>query len=445
VKIEVELGGLRPDTRYYYRMRYRRTGAGQLGASPERTFHTQRAHGQAFVFVVQSDPHLIGHVTAARQQALALYRRTLANELASGPDFMIDLGDTFHTQYFAGRDARDLDEAFDRHLHHRAYFDLIGHSVPIFLVAGNHEGEQGWRLDGTPDNVAVWATLARKRLYPNPVPDRFYAGLSTPFEFVGKRERIFAWEWGDALFVALDPYWYTTRNPHPRRTAAGRPDPWAWTLGESQYQWLRAVLENSRAHFKLVFAHQVTGGLDPESPYGRGGVRAARHALGGEGSYEWGGEAADGTLEFHSRRPGWHKPVHDLMVDNNVTVFFHGHDHCYARESLDHIVYQGVPVPSDETYGLGFCGNRRYYGGADVMPNSGHLKVTVTSTRVTVDYVRTTHDPADLSGPPLASYTLEDCNENGTVDSKEIEIDPSLDRDRDMRIDGCMSVNATRR
>ena len=135
--------------------------------------------------------------------------------------------------------------------------NLEGLTKLKFLALGNHEGEQGWRLDGTPDNLAVWATLARQLLYPNPFPDTFYSGNSTVLPFVGLRENYYAWQWGDALFVVLDPYWNTTLKPHSRGPDPATGDRWDWTLGFEQYDWMRQVLQGSTATFKFVFAHQV--------------------------------------------------------------------------------------------------------------------------------------------------------------------------------------------
>ncbi len=52
-------------------------------------------------------------------------------------------------------------------------------------------------------------------------------------------------------------------------------------------------------------------------------------------------------------------PIHQLMVDNGVTIFFHGHDHIYAMEELDGIVYLECPKPDDagyawDPYGYGY-------------------------------------------------------------------------------------------
>jgi hypothetical protein len=72
-----------------------------------------------------------------------------------------------------------------------------------------------------------------------------------------------------------------------------------------------------------------------------------------------------------------------------VTAFFHGHDHEYAYEKRDGVIYQEVPQSADNTYGLGF----QQYHETDpytirVLPNSGHLRVTVSPSQVTVDYIK---------------------------------------------------------
>ena len=55
---EVDLDGLEPDTRYFYRWLGRASRADPLEASREHSFHTKRASGAGFVFTVQADSHL---------------------------------------------------------------------------------------------------------------------------------------------------------------------------------------------------------------------------------------------------------------------------------------------------------------------------------------------------------------------------------------------------
>ena len=62
-------------------------------------------------------------------------------------------------------------------------------------------------MDGTPNNPAVWAQNARNLYYSEPAPDGFYTGNTEQVPFVGLLRNYYAWEWGDALFVTIDPYW----------------------------------------------------------------------------------------------------------------------------------------------------------------------------------------------------------------------------------------------
>ena len=148
-------------------------------------------------------------------------------------------------------------------------------------------------------------------------------------------------------------------------------DWWDLTLGDAQYHWFKRTLERSQAKYKFVFAHHVHGS-------GRGGVDQCR-------LYEWGGENKHGEYEFRAKRPGWEMPVHQLMVKHGVTIFFQGHDHLYARQEQDGVVYQEVPMPADHGYVA--YNDDRYASGVKA-PNSGYLKVTVSPERAQVDYIR---------------------------------------------------------
>jgi hypothetical protein len=88
---------------------------------------------------------------------------------------------------------------------------------------------------------------------------------------------------------------------------------------------------------------------------------------------------------FAEKRPGWELPIHDLLVKTGVSIFFQGHDHLYAREQLEGVVYQSCPNPADRSYQ---AFNRQAYPTADIMPNSGHIRVMVAPDSVRVQYVR---------------------------------------------------------
>ena len=80
---------LKPNTQYYYRMRFREGTAGEFQARDEHSFYTQRAPGSTFKFVVQFDPHLAGANVAEP------YKLSLKKMAADHADFMLALGDNF--------------------------------------------------------------------------------------------------------------------------------------------------------------------------------------------------------------------------------------------------------------------------------------------------------------------------------------------------------------
>ena len=296
-----------------------------------------------FMFTITADSHLDEHTD------LALYQRTLMNAAADKPVFHVDLGDTFMSEKHATHA-----KAAQQYRDQRRYFDLLG--VPVHLVIGNHDGESGRYLDGTINCLANWSRAMRLQYFPNPLAN--------------DRRNYYSWQHDNALFLVLDPFWFT---PHPRRNA----DNWYRTLGTEQYQWLAHTLESSSAKFKFVFIHHLVGGLDRQ---GRGGAEAAPF-------FEWGGKDADGTDGFKEHRPGWAMPIHQLLVQNHVTIVFHGHDHLYAKQDLDGIVYQEVPQPGDPNGSTRNATDYGYKTGV-ILGSSGHLRVAVAVSQVHVDYVR---------------------------------------------------------
>jgi len=440
------LSSLKPNTRYYYRVRYQIPDTPWVESTPEYTFHTQRPAGEPFCFTIQADSHLDEPTDAN------VYLESLKHAANAKPDFHIDLGDTFMTDKY-GRDYR---QAEAQYYAQRYYFGRLCHSAPLFLTLGNHDGEAGWSFAPQNDNISVWSHGMRTSLFPNPTPDSFYTGNSEILVFSARSERptgadhvagavaprrlaaqppysgnsiempglgylqnYYAWSWGDAHFIVLDPFWSTSTRG--RSVDEG----WRWTLGREQYDWLRNTLEMSDAAFKFVFIHNLVGGNDEAA---RGGAEAAAF-------FEWGGENFDGTYTFNDRRPGFVKPIHNLLVDNGVSVVFHGHDHFFARQERDGVVYQLVPQPghaskqrrnakpggqdANKISGNAHRMAAEYgYRTGNFLSGSGCLRIAVSPSEATVDYLLSDGNASDTT--VAYSYTLASglsgADENTTQD-----------------------------
>ena len=405
---EVTFDNLRPDTQYYYRMCFRKPDDAKFEARSEYRFHTQRAAGKTFTFGIQGD----SHPERPQMSDPELYARTLLNAASGTPDFYVCMGDDFSVAKIQTVNSETLAQPYTLQ---RPFLGLIAQTAPIFLLNGNHEQASlfNYNQSDVRHEVAVGVQNARNRYYPTPAPDSFYTGDTAPISGIGLLKDFYAWTWGDALFVVLDNYWQSPalvdsgfreekggggKNGHFSRgneqapgsdnpaiadqadRAGGQKKPhgghndrdwWGLTLGNAQYQWFKRTLEQSAAKYKFVFAHHVLGS-------GRGGIDCCD-------LYEWGGKNKRGDWEFTQKRPGWDLPVHQLMVKHGVTIFFQGHDHLFARQERDGIVYQEVPMPADQFYET--RNEDRYQSGVK-LPNSGHLRVTVSPENVKVDYVR---------------------------------------------------------
>lgn len=385
----VDIQGLTPNTKYFYQLRWRLLTASTFSATPVYTFQTQRAANTTFKFVVEGDEHLHD-----KKGVPNLFKITLQNMLKAEPDFMVSMGDMFGDDH-----TPNTTTSADMDFYHRdllQYLTEACHSMPFFFCLGNHEGESGYYLrQNPPNNIAVYATNWRKFYFANPFPNGFYTGNSVKEAHgMDLPENYYAFTWGDALFVVLDVYRHCDINEKPQN--------WDWTLGKTQYDWLKQTLETSKAKYKFVFGHHTRG-------QGRGAIVTAK-------DYEWGGNNGKNTYEFDTKRAGWGLPIHQLMVNNGVNIFFQGHDHLYAKESLDGLIYQETPMACDSTYTIGMLANADAY--TDVkMDGSGHLVVTVSPENVKVEYVRAylptdTKDGKRKNGEVAHSYTVVAGNTN---------------------------------
>lgn len=368
---EIVIDGLAPNTEYFYRLNYRKPGAGSFMQRAEARFATQRTPGSSFVFTIQGD----SHPERPQSSHPDLYARTLVTAAADKPDFHICIGDDFSVERV--RTINDANCAIP-YLLQRPFLGLVGSVGQVFLMNGNHEQgslfnflQQDERHD-----VAVGVQKARNSLYPTPGNEGIYTGHVEPVKEIGALKSYCSWTWGDALFILLDNYWHSPSLVDSAFGGKGgdekkNSDWWGRSIGDAQYKWLKHTLETSKAKHKFVFAHHVLGS-------GRGGVEEAD-------LYEWGGQGKRGDGTFKEKRPGWEMPIHQLMVKHKVSVFFQGHDHLYCQQEKDGIIYQELPMPSDHGY---LAYNEERYETGKKLPSTGYVRVTVTAASAKVEYVR---------------------------------------------------------
>lgn len=328
----INLPNLKPSTRVYYRLRYSLKTSSTFLAKVESSFVTS-AIGSNSTFAIQADPHMDENSDAS------VYTKTLEQVVAASPAFLMDLGDIFMVDKLQNKTDANIRARFELMLGFYKKLD----PVPLKICLGNHDGELGYSKFNT-KNI-------RKEYFPEQTGDLAYFSFDGP----------------DQLHVVLDPFTYTTVNP--------KDDGWQWTLGKTQYDWLISTLTSSSATHKFIYIHHLLVG----NAQSRGGVEIAMRN-------EWGGQNNDGTYGFDQYRPGWGKPIHQILKENKVGFVFKGHDHLYVKQELDGIIYQTLPQPSHpgekidvKQYG--------YLSGKGV-GGSGFLKVRTEGKTAFVDFVK---------------------------------------------------------
>ncbi|MFZ4454855.1 MAG: metallophosphoesterase family protein [Bacteroidales bacterium] len=378
---EIVLLNLKPDTRYKYQIRFQLADNEQYLSSKTSYFQTARKSNRPFAFTITADSHLDQNADTA------IYKTTLLNAASDSADFHFDLGDTFMTDKYRDQ----YKDAFSQYVAQRYYLGLLCNSAALFFVLGNHDGETGQRLNGTENNSTVWSNLTRKTYFPNPLPDDFYSGNTHSEPFVGLPQDYYAFEWGNAQFIVLDPFWFTPR--------AGNDNPWERTLGKTQYEWLKSTLEKSKASFRFVFIHNLVGGADVKGK-ARGGAEIA-------GFYEWGGKNQDGTDGFKQHRLDWEMPIHDLLRKYRVTAVFHGHDHLFAKQEKDGIIYQCISQPGSMRTRISNQGTEYGYTTDDAFLNAGYMRVSVLKNKARFDFVSTNIDEPAKNKRVIYTYELK--------------------------------------
>ena len=327
----IVLSGLKPASTIYYRLRYTSGTSKTLLSLAQANFTTAKEVANA-TFAIQADPHMDENSSAD------VYNGTLAQIVAAAPAFLMDLGDIFMVDKLPQKTEANIRARFELM---KGFYQKLG-NIPLKICLGNHDGELGYSNFNTKNY--------RKEYFPEQTGDLAYFSLTGP----------------DQLHIVLDPFTYTTKNP----TLAG----WEWTLGKIQYDWLVNTLKNSKEKHKFIYIHHLLVG-DQTS---RGGVEIAM-------KNEWGGKNNDGTYGFDTFRPGWGKPIHQLLLDYKVGIVFKGHDHLYVKQELDGIIYQTLPQPSHPGYKINV--NQYGYISGKGVGGSGFLKVSTTENQAKVDFI----------------------------------------------------------
>jgi len=338
----INIEGLKEESKIYLRARYATGTKTTFSALPQLSVTTAKA-GEEYVFAIQADPHM------DQASSADIYKATLGQIVKAKPAFLMDLGDIFMTDKLTDKSDASIRSRFQMM---KDYYAILG-NIPYYFTLGNHDGELGYSNFNT--------KKYRKEYFPAQTPDLAYYSFTSP----------------NALHVVLDIFTYTTTNP--------KDDGWQWTLGKTQYDWLKATLESSKAPHKFVYVHHLLYG----NAQSRGGSENAKYN-------EWGGLNRDGTEGFATNRPGWDLPVHQLLVKNGVDFVFKGHDHIYVKQELDGIIYQTLPQPSHPGEKTSSAAEYGYVAGKTI-GGSGFLKLTTTSSSIKVDFVK--HD-----GTILDSY-----------------------------------------
>ena len=328
----IALTNLKMNTKIYYRIRYALKSTATYLAKTGATFTTSSSLGNS-TFAIQADPHMDENSDAK------VYSGTLQQIVAASPAFLMDLGDIFMVDKLQNKSEANIRARFELML---GFYKQLG-SVPLKICLGNHDGELGYSQFNT--------KKYRKEYFPEQTGELAYYSFEGP----------------DQLHVVLDPFTYTTSNP--------KDDGWQWTLGKTQYDWLADTLKNSKARHKFIYIHHLLVG----NATSRGGVEIAK-------LNEWGGNNVDGTYGFDSNRPGWGKPIHQMLLENKVGFVFKGHDHLYVKQELDGIIYQTLMQPSHpgdkldvKQYG--------YLSGKGV-GGSGFLKVRTDANVAYIDFIK---------------------------------------------------------
>jgi len=348
--LEFELTNLQPNFQYYYVLKAKNTTMQNYAISIERNFKTKKDN-YPFTFTLFTDSHIdeTSQDTLTRLETLAMN-----SVLNDNSDLAFFLGDNIQLAENGVGAITNVNLAIEEYNLFRNALTLSSFFTPSFFTIGNWEGEPGWE---TQENITIARDL-RKKFIPNPNSTTYPEGGSD-------HEDYYAFTWGNALFIVLNVMTHTEENPQSTENVED------WTLGQEQLDWLNTTLQNSDKPWKFIMIHHTVGGYwegaYPWATYGRGGGYAA-----------YVGEQAI---------------VHQMMVDNEVQIFFHGHDHVFTNLIVDKIHYIEA---GNAGHSFSFIDGYDYY-----IPGHGRTKVEIISDEIAKVYY------INLNEEVLADITID--------------------------------------
>jgi hypothetical protein len=363
-RLGINLTGLTPSTRYYYRVLLRFDGESYSLPRAAHSFQTQRNAGEPFRFAILADSHRTLRTDTLNEPSWPEWD-ILAERLSVEPvDFVMDVGDASPqcggqgeplTKGLPGLYSTVMRPARNGYSGYRGVSDICADRA-YYLARGNHEGISN---DDKQPTKNMLRTLM-KLFVPNPDGTTYPQGGSMDADY---NQGYFAFEWGNALFVVVDVIKYKDSNKV-------NPSPARFHIGEAQLLWLTSVLQTSTQRWKFIFMHHLFGG---GNSYGRGGVAFAF-------DYE------QSQIQSLAEQYGAH--------------IFYGHDHLLAKGWANGVLYYccgcAWGCPSDYTVkGSGESYQQLYPDGftstsclstPPACENNGYVIVEVSSTQFKIQY-----------------------------------------------------------
>ncbi len=177
--VEFEITGHRPGSEIYWQCRHRKDKSSAWLESEIRRNRTRRNAGERFQVAIVADSHYgSAQHQAKRRENIVQCREVVREEPA---DFGIWLGDE-SSALFGGdldTDARIESVVRERWRNWRQFMQPLLAEMPTFMVLGNLEGEAGFYQQLNRESgvfLQRWATIARKRYFPNPLPTTYGEG-----------------------------------------------------------------------------------------------------------------------------------------------------------------------------------------------------------------------------------------------------------------------------